>query len=118
MAVDTDIIAALKGFVDNRVFFDSAPFDTPKPYIVLTLIGGTPVTYLEAALPDKRNRIFQVNAWHTNRKNAVILGNQIEKALVESQTLLAAPQTNMAYRFDDVTNTKGTEQRFSLWLTN
>lgn len=118
MAVDTDILAALMPLADNRVYFDTAPFDTPKPYIVLTLIGGTPVTYLEAKLPEKKNRRFQVNAWHTSRKLAVILGNQIESTLTESATLLATPLTNVAYRFDDVTNMKGTEQDFGFWLTN
>src|SRR5690554_2680623 len=118
MAVDTDILAALMPLVDNRVYLDAAPFDTPKPYIVLTLIGGTPVTYLQAKLPEKKNRRFQVSAWHTSRKLATILGNQIEKALTESAMLLATRLTNVAYRYDDVTNTKGTEQDFGFWLTN
>lgn len=118
MARTTDLRDALLPLASGGVHFDSAPFDTQKPYIVITLIGGTPVGFLESQLADLKHRRFQINAWHESRPAAVSLGNLIEKTLIESTVLRATAMTGMAYQFDDVTDAKGTVQDFGLWLTD
>lgn len=117
MSVEADLRAALMPLAAGGVFFDSAPFDTPKPYIVVSQIGGMPVSYLEGTSPDKKNGRFQVNVWHESRALASTLGRLVEKTLVESPALQATPENGMAYRYDDVVGAKGTEQDFSIWFT-
>lgn len=116
MTVEEAIRAVLLPLASGGVFFDAADFDTPKPYIVLTQIGGQALTYLEDVLPDKRNARIQVNVWHESRQNAVALAHAVEQALVESQTLHATPENALMYRYDDVTQAKGTQQDFSIWF--
>ena len=115
MSIEFDIQTVLKPLASGGVFFDSAPFDTPKPYIVISQIGGQPVGYLESVSPDKKNGRFQINAWHNTRSTASALGRLIEKTLVESPLIRAEVMNGLAYRFDEETGLKGTEQDFSIW---
>ncbi|RZS80652.1 DUF3168 domain-containing protein [Pigmentiphaga kullae] len=109
------LIAAVGNDVGDRVFPDSAPYETPTPYVVYSQVGGTPVQFVEGDLPDKRNGRWQINVWDVLRDDASRIARRIELALVHPP-LLSTVMSSIAAAHDEGTDLRGTRQDFSIWF--
>jgi hypothetical protein len=118
MSVESDLFAALKGLVGNRVFPDVAPELTARPYITFQQIGGQAINFLEPAVPNKKHGRFQINVWADTRSAAATLARQVEDTLrvVPSlqTTVLGAPLAV----YEEETKLRGSMQDFSFWFTD
>ena len=114
MTIEADLFNALKGLVSNRVYPDVAPLGATMPYITYQQVGGDSVSFLEAALPDKRNGRFQINVWSATRNEASTLMRTIATTLVSA--LRADPMGEPVSDIDIDTGSYGSRQFFSIWF--
>lgn len=117
MTVETDIFAALKGLVENRVYPEEAPANVVLPFIIYQQVGGDPLNFL-AGVPDKRNGRFQIDVWAKSRAEASSLIRQAEDILRADAVLNADTMTGVISTKDPVTGWRGSSQDFSIWFTN
>lgn len=115
MTVESDILAALTSLVSARVYPDIAPQKAARPYIVYQQAGGEAVTFLERAVPSKKNGRFQINTWADTRLAAAALAVQIETAMTVATAFQAKPLGAPVALFDEETQLRGTTQDFSVW---
>ncbi|MCL9849869.1 DUF3168 domain-containing protein [Ralstonia solanacearum P673] len=115
MTVEADIRRVVAPFVDDRVFPDEAPLDTPLPYVTYQQIGGLPFTFLDG-LPDKRNGRFQFNLWAATRDEASGLMRAIADAVELDPVLQATPLGELAGTVEPITKLRGAQQDFSIWF--
>ena len=115
MTVEADLHSMLAALVDGRAYPDEAEEGAATPYIVYQQVGGTSLSFVERALPSKKNGRFQVAVWSTTRKEAAAIGLQIENAMLLTTLfqveLLGGPTAVK----DDETNLRGSRQDFSIW---
>jgi len=116
MTVEADIFTLLGSRVDNRVYPDVAPPGVDKPYITYQQVGGDVVSFLESAMPSKRNGRFQFNVWATTRLAASALMRQVEADLVTSTTLRAEAMGGAVSTYEEETKLYGSRQFFSIWF--
>lgn len=117
MTVEADLFNAIKGLVSNRAYPDVAPVGTAKPYLVFTQAGGVSVTFLENAVPDKKNGRFQIGVWATTRAQAASIALQVESAIVTSTTFQGKPLDAPVSVYEADTQLYGSLQDFSIWST-
>lgn len=115
MTVESDIFDQLKGLVGNRVFPDFAPVSTQRPYITYVQIGGEAVSFIENALPSKKNGMYQVNVWAQTRADSAQVALQVEAALVVASVFQARPMSAVISDYDPDIPVYGTRQDFSIW---
>jgi hypothetical protein len=115
MTVEADIFDALKGLVGQRCYPDEAPEGVARPYIVYQQAGGQAVTFVEAAVPSKKNGRFQITVWADTRAAAATANLQIEAAMVTSAVLDAKPLGAPVALTDQDTNLRGSAQDFTVW---
>lgn len=117
MSLESDLFNTLKTLVSNRVYPDVAPPLVTKPYITYQQVGGDAPTFLEAAVPSKRNARMQINAWSLTRAEVNSLALQIEVALEAATTSVFQAKPLGAFVADQEEDTKlfGTRQDFSIW---
>mgnify|MGYP003641573501 FL=1 len=115
MTVEANIYSALNALVSGRVFPDTAPLTTTRPYITYTQIGGEALTYFEAAVPSKQNGRFQVDVWGDTRSQCSALMLQIESALVMATPMQAKPIGASSTSYDHDMLMYGSMQDFSIW---
>ncbi|MGJ7497462.1 DUF3168 domain-containing protein [Variovorax sp. RT4R15] len=115
MSLESDLFNTLKTLVSNRVYPDVAPLGVVKPYMTYQQVGGDAPTFLEAAVPSKRNGRMQINVWSTTRGEANSLALQVEAALVAATVFQAKPLVAFVSDKEDETNLFGTRQDFSIW---
>lgn len=115
MSVESDIFAALKGLVANRVYPDVAPDLTPRPYITYQVVGGRSINYLEQEAPDKENGRWQVNVWTDTRSQASALSRQVANALRMAPSLRASVLGAPIAVYEPDTKLRGAHQDFSFW---
>lgn len=116
MSVESNIFDALKTLVGNRVYPDYAPFETQRPFITYSQFGGQPLTFLEKALPSKKNGLFQIHVWADTRATASQLGESIEAALIQAAAFEAEPVSGMRSIYDHELPIYGASQDFSIWF--
>jgi hypothetical protein len=117
MTVESDIIAALSSLVTARVYPDAAPPTPTRPYIVYQQVGGEAPTFLERAVPSKKNGRFQVNVWATTRIQAAALAVQAETAMTTATAFQCKPLGAFISLYEEDTQLRGTTQDFSVWST-
>ncbi|KIF80778.1 DUF3168 domain-containing protein [Noviherbaspirillum autotrophicum] len=115
MTVEADIFNLLKGLVSNHVYPDTAPAGTPRPYITFQQVGGIPLSFMEGAVPSKKNGRFQVNVWADGRTAASALALQAESAFITATTIQAVPLGGPIALHEDELKLYGTQQDFSVW---
>lgn len=115
MTIEADLFNAVQTLVAGRVYPDLAPDAVVVPYVVYQQIGGESVSFLERAVPDKKNGRFQVAVWSTSRAEASALSLQIEAALVASTAFDAKPIGDRTAVYDRDAALRGTRQDFSIW---
>lgn len=115
MTVEADLYNTVKTLVSNRVFPDVAPHDTAMPYITYQQVGGDVVSFIEQAMPSKKNGYFQVNVWATTRLEAASLILQIEAAVLTSALFQADAIGAPIAAYDEDGLSYGFLQQFSIW---
>ncbi len=115
MSIEAQVFAALSGLVAGRALPDFAPSGTALPFITYQAVGGTPVNYIDPALPDRENTRLQVNVWASTRSAASALGKQVEIAMRLATGLQVEVLTGRIATYDDETECRGTMQDFSIW---
>ena len=91
MTVETSIFSLLSSLVSSRVYPDTAPLSTPRPYITYQRIGGEAVTFVENTVPSMQNGVFQINLWSDTRMEASSIALAIESAFVTATAFQARP---------------------------
>jgi len=115
MTVEEQIYSLLKDLVSGRVFPDVADVATPRPYITFQQIGGDVPTYVEQALTNKENSIFQINVWADSRLAAKFIAKQIESTLIASSALQVTIESAPRSDYDEDMNIFGASQDFNIW---
>lgn len=117
MSVETFIFEALRGLVNDRVFPDVAPEQTPRPYATYQQVGGESVNFVDSGVPSLKNGRWQINIWADSRLEAAALSRVVEDTLrgipALQTTVLGAPIA----RYDEETKLRGTMQDFSFWFS-
>lgn len=116
MTVEADLFSRLGSLVGNRVYPDVAPANTEKPYITYQQVGGDVVTFIESAMPSKRNGRFQISVWAPTRLAAAALARSVEDSLVTSTTLRAQPLAAPVALYEETPLLYGSRQFFSIWF--
>lgn len=114
MSLEQPLFAVISALCP-RVFPDTAPWSTPRPYVVWQQVGGEAPVYVEGAVPNMRNAVVQVAVWDDTRAGANALMRSIEAALVSATTLQAVPQGALQASHDGDTDRRGATQDFSIW---
>lgn len=115
MTVGESICALLSPLVDGRVYPDTAPFSTPRPYITWQKIGGHVIAPLAKEVSPTRNGFFQINVWSALRDEADALALLVEDALVTADAFVAKPMADSISLHDDDLDLRGTQQDFAIW---
>lgn len=97
-----------------RVYPDTAPVTTTRPYVTYSFIGGTALRYLDNTAADKREAFVQINVWDSSRLSASTLARSIEDALCAHPVLTARPQGELTHTSDDDLGLRGTLQTFTV----
>ena len=116
MSAESQMFAALRTLVSDRVYPDLAPDPVTKPYIVYQQVGGAAVQFVGADVPSKKNSRMQVSVWGETRAQVSALAVQVEDTLRGTASLqtivLAAPVAT----YDPDTKLRGSQQDFSIWI--
>lgn len=116
MTVETTLVSALGGLLGGRIFPDTAPYGTARPYATFQQVGGQVVEFLEGGAAVKRNARVQINLWADSRQQANELMRQVEDVL-QASPHYAQPIGALIARYDDTAALRGAQQDFSLWWT-
>ncbi len=115
MSIETEIKAALSATFGDRVFPDTAPAQTLKPFCTFQQVGGVPSNSL-CGNTDKQNARVQFNVWADTREQANMLMRTIEAMLTES-SFGGVSQGSLIAIYDEPTRTRGARQDLSFWRT-
>ena len=115
MSIESQIFAALKGLVANRVYPDLAPDAAVRPYIVYQQVGGKAVNFISQAAPSKRNARVQVAVWGDTRASVSLVAGQVEDALRADSGLQTTVLGAAVSDYEADTKLRGSRQDFSVW---
>ena len=115
MTVEADLFTTLGPLVGGRAYPDVAPAGVARPYIVYQEISGQAPTFLERAVPSKKNGRFQITVWDDTRAQASALSLQIEEAMVLSTLFDAKPLGGRTADYDEETELRGARHDFTVW---
>lgn len=114
MSLEADLAAVLGAQCSGRVYPDTAPHDTARPYITYQRVGGQVINPVSNSDPGLHNARVQVNVWHDTRAAANALMRSVAAAL-RAAPLLGVPEGAAADRADDLNLLRGCQQDFSVW---
>jgi hypothetical protein len=118
MSVEADIFTVLGPLVSNRVYPDTAPLNTTKPYIVYQRIGGRVITPLGKDIPDKQNARVQVMCWAATRLGSSNLALQVEDTMRTSEVFVAcSPESAPVSMNEPDLGIYGAAQDFTIWYS-
>lgn len=117
--IERDLVAAISPLVGGRVFPDTAPAATPRPFVIYQQVGGRPSVVL-AGNTRRANARFQFTVWCEpqptggGRAQASTLMRAIEAAL-SGAPLRGVSQGGLAATYDEATRTYGARWDCSFW---
>lgn len=114
MALESELVTVLQTVIP-RVYPDSAPAKTALPYCVYHQIGGEAPTFLDNAVPSKRNALIQIDIYYATRGAAKTAMLAVESALTLATSFQARPVGAMRGTLDDESDIRGASQDFSVW---
>lgn len=115
MATEEILMALLRTHVPKS-YPGKAPPGTTGQYLVWTHIGGTPLRALDGTPGNIRNSQIQINVWDEDTQAAFTKIRAIEDALYLAPPLLFAESLGEPIdAMDDLLETRGALQRFSIW---
>lgn len=99
------------------VYPDNAPIGAQLPYCTYQRFGGQPLTFVEQALPDKKNAVIQLNCWASSAIEASRLILSVEKAFLADTVVTASAVSEAQSTFADSPDAgiNGRMQDFSIW---
>lgn len=114
--IEEDIRAVIGDAFSGRVYPDTAPANTDRPFVIYQNVGGQPVSAL-CGNGEKLNARIQFWVWSDTREEANRKMREIA-ALVTEAPLHAVSQGELVARYDEVTRLRGALQDFSFWFTS
>ncbi|OZI23617.1 hypothetical protein CAL26_09250 [Bordetella genomosp. 9] len=114
--LESIMVEVVGPLVSQRVFPDTAPANTPLPFVIYQKVGGVEPVFIDGMLPDKENARVQVVVWARKRSEASILMRGIKAALCGPPTLAVPAGADIA-RNDETPGFRGAQQDFSIWYT-
>lgn len=115
MSLEVSIYTLLGPLVGNRVFPDTAPVNTVKPYITYQVIGGNLIRPLKQEIPNKVNSHIQINVWDTTRLAARNLERLVESTLVAATGITAKKLVESVYDYEPDLKLYGFRMEFYVW---
>lgn len=89
--IEKTVMDLLNDLVESRVFFDQAPVDVDRPYIILQQVGGEPVEFLEGPSGEDFVRL-QIDVYAGARTSANELMSQVRLRMNDLQaSAIGAP---------------------------
>ena len=116
MSAESQMFAALRTLVSDRVYPDLAPDPVTKPYIVYQQVGGAAVQFVGADVPSKKNSRMQVSVWGETRTQVSALAVQVEDTLRGTASLQTIVLSAPVATYDPDTKLRGSQQDFSIWI--
>ena len=113
--VETDIFSTLKGLVGNRCYPDFAPLGTVRPFITFEQTGGEAISFLEGALPEKKNGRFEIGVYADTRMACAALAVQVETAMAAATAFQATAIHAPISDYADEVKIYSSTQNFSVW---
>jgi hypothetical protein len=115
--IETSLVAIVGPLLGGRIFPDSAPFNTPKPWATYQQVGGDSPTFIDNTPVGIRNALIQINVWAATRAQATTLILQIEAALIAAGDMQVRP-SGAFLSVPGYDNTiYGAQQDFDCWQT-
>lgn len=115
MTIEADIFNTLKALVANRVYPDLAPIGTARPFIVYSQVGGEALSFLERALPDKKNGRFQLDVFADSRTACAAVALQAEAAMAAATGFQAGAMSAPVSSYEPDVLIYGSMQDFSVF---
>lgn len=117
MSIETDLVARIGALFAGRVFPDTAPFATARPYCTYQQVGGDAPAFVDKTVPADENALMQINVWGDNRLQVNALARQIESLLTTATAFDAKPTGAFVGTVDQEVEPVryGTMQDFSIW---
>ena len=116
MSAESQMFAALRTLVSDRVYPDLAPDPVTKPYIVYQQVGGKSVQFVGTDVPSKKNSRMQVSVWGETRAQVSALAVQVEDTLRGTASLQTVVLSAPVATYDPDTKLRGSQQDFSIWI--
>jgi hypothetical protein len=113
--IEPTLSGAIASLFGGRVYPDTAPQGAAYPFCVYQQVGGVTPLSLCVGVPATRNGRFQFWVWARSRVEASTLMRSVESALTSSTAIRAVPLGALIARYEDVTDTYGAQQDFSIW---
>jgi hypothetical protein len=98
-----------------RVFPETAPLSTQRPYITYQQIGGRALRYIDNTPSGKRHAIMQINVWGSTRMAVSEMAFAIEDAMCVTPNFVARPDGAYQSTHEEDLGLYGTIQTFSVW---
>ncbi|MGC0155500.1 DUF3168 domain-containing protein [Chromobacterium vaccinii] len=108
--LEEHLFSILSPLVDGNVYPDTAPAETPLPYILYQQVGGIPVQFLEGAGSTASPRM-QITIWSDSRLQAAKLQLAAQGLLVDAP-LYGTIAGGAVALHEDVLGLRGTQQDF------
>jgi hypothetical protein len=113
VSIETDLVNAISSTFSGRVYPDTAPASTPRPFCVYQTVGGVPVNNFCGDALQHNSRI-EVWVWADTRQVANEKMRAIG-ALLTAAPLRGTATGNFMTQYDEVTRYYGAMQHFSFW---
>jgi hypothetical protein len=113
MSVESTLVGLVSATFGGRVFPDTAPADTARPFLIYQLIGGVPVNALCGDAIQQNVRV-QFWVWADTRQAA----NEAMRAvagIVSASPMRGTSLGGLITQYDEVTRSYGALQDFSFW---
>jgi hypothetical protein len=114
--MEAALVAVVGPLVDGRLFPDTAPPDTARPYAVYQQVGGQVINPVDGTDPGLKGARVQLVVWHHTRLQASALMHAIEAAL-RQPPINARPPGALVARYDETAQLRGAMQDFEFWFT-
>lgn len=111
---EVDIVAAISGLFGGRVYPDTAPHSTPRPFCIFSNVGGRPVNGF-CGDADHQNARIQFDVWSDTRLESYTLMRDLA-ALVTAAPLHGTSLGSLFTAYDEVTRSRHARQDFSFWF--
>jgi CO dehydrogenase/acetyl-CoA synthase beta subunit len=112
--IEPSLTTAISSLFGGRVYPDIAPQGAAYPFALFQQVGGEVPTSFCEGVSARRNGRFQFWVWAKTRNQASTLMRAIETTLTAS-TFRAVPLGALVARYEDITDTYGAQQDFSIW---
>ena len=113
--IEADLIAAIQAAVPGaKCYHDVASHNAVTPYVVMQVIGGETLSFMENVPPSLRNARVQVAVWSDSRLQANDVMRAIEDALIVN-IQWCQPIGAASSDYDSTTELRGCRQDFSVW---